>query len=107
MKQSIEETTKRREKQLAYNRENNITPTQIVKTKRSALKKDKIYTEPDEINIAADPVIRYMKGDALKKTIDKTRAAMEKAATELDFITAARYRDELYVLEDLYKKQKN
>jgi excinuclease ABC subunit B len=107
MKQSIEETTKRREKQLAFNRKNNITPTQIVKSKRSALKKEKIYTEPDEISIAADPVVRYMKGDALRKTIDKTRAAMEKAASELDFITAARYRDELYVLEDLFKKRKN
>ncbi|MFO7924107.1 MAG: excinuclease ABC subunit UvrB [Bacteroidales bacterium] len=101
MKQSIDDTTKRREKQLAYNRENKITPKQIVRATRSSLQKSKKYTEPETIDVAADPVIRYMDGHALKKTMDKTRTAMEKAASELDFITAARYRDELRELEKL------
>jgi excinuclease ABC subunit B len=107
MKQSIDDTTKRRDKQLAYNLEHNITPTQIVRSKRSSLQKSKKYTEPEGINIAADPVIRYMGRDALRKTMDKTRSAMEKAAAELDFMTAARYRDELLELEKLIKKAKS
>jgi excinuclease ABC subunit B len=107
MKQSIDDTTKRREKQLAYNLEHNITPTQIVRAKRSSLQKSKKYIEPEGINIAADPVIRYMGREALKKAMNKTRSAMEKAAAELDFMTAARYRDELLELEKLFKKAKS
>jgi excinuclease ABC subunit B len=104
MKQSIDETTKRREKQLAYNTLNNITPAQIVRTNRSTLQKSNKYTDPEGIDIAADPVIRYMGKDALKKAMVNTRSAMVKAASELDFMTAARYRDELKELEKLYKK---
>ncbi len=104
MKQSIDETTKRREKQLAYNRINNITPAQIVRTNRSTLQKSNKYTDPEGINIAADPVIRYMGKDALKKAMINTRSAMVKAASDLDFMTAARYRDELKELEKLYKE---
>jgi excinuclease ABC subunit B len=104
MKQSIDDTTKRRDKQLAYNRENNITPAQIVKTKRSALKKNRIYVEPEGMNLAADPVIRYMGKEAIKKAIANTRSAMMKAASELDFMTAARYRDELSELEKMYNE---
>jgi len=106
MKQSIDDTTKRRDKQLEYNRINKITPTQIVRSKRTPLQKRKSYAEPEGINIAADPVIKYMKGDALKKAMDNTRKLMEKAASELDFMTAARFRDELYELENLYNKGK-
>jgi excinuclease ABC subunit B len=107
MKQSIDDTTKRRDKQLAYNLENNITPTQIIRSKRSSLQKSKKYVEPEGINIAADPIIKYMGRDALRKAMDKTRSAMEKAAAELDFMTAARYRDELLELEKLFKKAKS
>ncbi len=106
MKQSIDDTSRRREKQLAYNRENNIIPTQIVRSRRSPMIKPKTYTEPEYINIAADPVVKFMTADALEKAMKKTRAAMEKAASELDFMTAARYRDELYELQKLYKKEK-
>ena len=102
MKQSIDDTTKRRDKQLAYNRENNITPAQIVKTKRSALQKNRIYIEPEGLDLAADPVIRYMGKEAIKKAISNTRSAMMKAASELDFISAARYRDELSEMEKMY-----
>lgn len=103
MKQSIDETSKRREKQLAYNRDNNITPTQIFKSKRSSIQMQNKYTEPEALNIAADPVIKYMNKDALKKAMEQTRSAMIKAASDLDFITAARYRNEFNELEKLYK----
>lgn len=106
MKQSIDDTAKRREKQLAYNIKHNIKPTQIVKATRSILQKQNKYVEPEEIDIAADPVIRYMSREALSKTMEKTKAAMEKAASELDFMTAARYRDELRELEKLIKEKK-
>jgi excinuclease ABC subunit B len=104
MKQSIDETTDRREKQLAYNIENNITPAQIKRSKAIIPAKSQNYTEPEGINIAADPVIKYMGKDALKKAMEKTRSAMVKAASDLDFMAAARYRDELKELEKLLKK---
>ena len=63
------------------------------------------YVEPTEANLAADPLIQYMDEDALKKTIDKTKRAMEKAARELDFIEAAHLRDELYKLQEILEKQ--
>ena len=105
MKQSIDETTRRREKQLAYNIENNITPAQIKKSRRSPLQPGRRYAGKEDLNVAADPVIRYMGKDALKKAIEKTRSLMEKSASELDFLSAARYRDELKELEKLYKNQ--
>ncbi len=104
MRQSIDDTTKRREKQLAYNKKNNITPAQIVRSKRSSIKKGKIWVEPEKLDIAADPVIKYMKPEALKKAISKARLAMERAAAELDFMTAARYRDEIQEYEKLLNK---
>jgi excinuclease ABC subunit B len=103
MKQSIDDTTRRRNKQLAYNTENNIIPAQIVKSRRSTLQKSRIYTENEDVKISADPVIRYMGKDALKKAMANTRSAMMKAASDLDFLTAARYRDELKELERLFK----
>ena len=66
----------------------------------------KAYIEPERIDIAADPVIRYMDKNALQKTIDKTRKAMEAASRQLDFIEAARLRDEMYLLDKLIKEKK-
>ena len=106
MRQSIDDTTRRREKQLAYNRDNNITPAQIVKSTRSSLKKFHKYTDPEKIDVAADPVVRYMGKEDIKKAMDKARSSMEKAAAELDFISAARYRDELYELEKMSDSNK-
>jgi excinuclease ABC subunit B len=107
MKQSIDDTTKRREKQLQYNLDNGITPAQIVRSRRSSLQAAKKYVEPEGINIAADPVVRFMNTDALKKAMDKTRLAMEKAAADLDFMAAARFRDELRELEKLLNNRVN
>ena len=107
MQNTIDETNRRREKQLSYNEKNNITPQQIIKAHRSLLgemrQERKFYTEPEGTNVAADPVVRYMESDALQKAIDKTRKSMEKAAQKLDFIEAARLRDEMYELEKILK----
>ncbi len=112
MKETINETNRRREKQLRYNEKMDIIPAQIVKKKGTMLsgfsKKGvsvKAYIEPEKPDIAADPVVRYMNREALEKAIEKTRKSMEKAASELDFIQAARYRDELAELQNLLKNK--
>ncbi|MEF8809723.1 MAG: excinuclease ABC subunit UvrB [Bacteroidales bacterium] len=109
MQQTIDETNRRREKQLAYNEKHNITPKQIEKASRSVMAdyREKIgqyqprpYTEPQELDTAADPVVQYMNQEALEKAIEKNKKGMEKAASELDFKEAARLRDEMYELQD-------
>ena len=63
----------------------------------------KAYIESEHINMAADPVVKYMGQDELKKLISQTKKSMERAAKELDFVEAARLRDEMYGLEKLLK----
>jgi len=112
MQMTIDETRRRREKQLKYNEKMGITPTQIVRKTGSTLtgltKKGvavKAYIEPERPDVAADPVIKYMNREALEKTIEKARRNMEKAASELDFTEAARYRDEMADLQKLLKSR--
>jgi excinuclease ABC subunit B len=85
-----------------------ITPAQIVRKTGSVLMgltskgvAVRAYVEPDRPDIAADPVIKYMNKEALGKAIEKTRKSMEKAASELDFVEAARLRDEMADLQKL------
>lgn len=112
MQRTITETTRRREKQLKFNEENGITPRQIVKAvgsimgekNEAVVKGKKVYVEPDQVNVAADPVVQYMNPGGLEKAIEQTKKAMQKAAKELDFIEAARLRDEMYALQELLKK---
>lgn len=114
MQQTIDETNRRREKQLKYNEEHNITPRQIEKAARSVMadykekigKESQAYTEPEGVNIAADPVVQYMSEEAIEKAIEKNKKAMEKAASELNFKEAARLRDEMYALQEKLQKQK-
>jgi excinuclease ABC subunit B len=113
MQMTINETNRRREKQLKYNEAMGITPTQIVRKTGSALMgltskgvSVKAYIEPERPDIAADPVIKYMNREALEKAIEKTRKSMEKAASELDFVEAARLRDETADLQKLLRSKK-
>ncbi len=106
MKKTIEETNRRREKQLKYNEIHHITPTSIVKGERSSLLKTEpqAYIESEPQNaVAADPVIQYMSATDLEKTITKTKKAMQEAAKNLEFLEAAQFRDELFKLEELLK----
>ncbi|HBF88256.1 MAG TPA: excinuclease ABC subunit B [Bacteroidales bacterium] len=108
MQRTIDETERRREKQIKYNIENNITPRQIINTTESVFeknKKGKSYIEPDKVEIAADPIVKYMTKDGLQKTITKTKKAMEAAAKELDFIEATRLRDEMFELEKIFNEK--
>jgi len=112
MKQTIDETERRRAKQMKYNEEMGITPTQIFRKAGSALSglgrkgvASKAYIEPDNRDVAADPVIKYMNSEALEKAIEKSRKSMEKAASELDFVEAARYRDEMADLQKLLRSK--
>ncbi len=113
MQRTIDETNRRREKQLKYNEEHNITPTQIIKAKTSILglsgskSSSQEYSIDENISagLAADPVVQYMSAEALQKAIEKTEKAMKKAAKELDFIEAARLRDEMLELKKRLKEK--
>ncbi|MFW5820175.1 MAG: excinuclease ABC subunit UvrB [Bacteroidota bacterium] len=112
MQNTIDETNRRREKQLRYNEEKNITPQQIIKAQRSLLgemmkekEKKEYYSGRIKPDIAADPVVQYMDKDALEKSISDTKKKMEKAASELNFIEAAKFRDEMFELEKILKKK--
>lgn len=113
MQMTIDETNRRREKQLKYNEKMGIIPAQIVKARGSILKElhkqgieSRAYIEPEKPDVAADPVVKYMSAEALEKAIKKARKSMEKAAAQLDFIEAARYRDEAAELEAMLRKKK-
>ena len=121
MRQTIDETNRRREKQLAYNEAHGITPKQITRSRANALldiekqssqensskpKEPRAYTETEaQLHAAADPVVQYMSKGQLQKSIEQTRKLMQEAAKKLDFIEAAQYRDELLKLEELLKEK--
>ena len=105
MQKTIDATQRRREKQLLYNEKHGITPQQIIKNTSSTLVKE-YKTEPQayiekEVNIAAEPVVRYMTKQDLEKAVIRTKKLMLDAARRLEFLEAAQYRDELRKLEDL------
>ena len=111
MQKTMDETDRRREKQLLYNEVNNITPQQIRKMIQASTlthnntpqKESKAYIEKNVINIAAEPVTRAMTKKQLQKNIDKTKKMMMETAKKLEFLEAAQYRDELIKLEGLMK----
>ncbi len=114
MQKTIDETNRRREIQLAYNEANNITPQQIIKAASNILNdirrktgEKQVYVEPVKVDIAADPVVKYMNSNALKKAMENAKKSMEKAASELNFIEAARFRDEMQAYKQLLEKSEN
>lgn len=114
MERTIDETSRRRSMQIAYNEANGLVPTALNKSKNKILESTKVadgdtysraYTDLEsQVSIAADPVVKYMSAEQLKKLIEQTRKQMEKAAKDLDFIEAARLRDEMKELEKMVKK---
>lgn len=116
MQEAIDETNRRRAIQEAYNEKHGITPRTILRSKESIMeqtsvgnrgKSKKFYSGEEVSSVAADPVVNYMESDEIEKMILRTRKNMEKAAKELDFIEAARLRDELQDLEELQKKKES
>ena len=108
MQQTIDETNRRREKQIKYNIENNITPQQIKRSRNQDLiKKQDTETSPykqeEKQGIAADPLVKYMSKEEIQKLIQETERKMYQASKEMNFIEAAALRDELQTLRDMLK----
>lgn len=110
MRKTIDETNRRREKQIKYNEEHGITPTQIVKQRTSALAgyaasaEPKAYIEPDYLSMASEAEVKYESSDDLRTEIERVRKAMLDAAKKLEFLEAAQLRDHLIKLEDMLKE---
>ena len=116
MQQAIEETDRRRKIQIDYNLANGITPKTIIRSRESILGQTQVmdskkamkryYVEDEEKSLAADPVMAYLSKEELTKMAERTRKTMEKAAKELEFIEAARLRDEYKALQKLIEEKK-
>jgi excinuclease ABC subunit B len=116
MQQAIDETNRRREVQIVYNKANGITPKTIVRSKESILGQTKVadskkstknyYVENEEVTLAADPVVAYLSKDELQKMADRTKKAMEKAAKDLEFMEAAKLRDEYMAILKMIEDKK-
>jgi excinuclease ABC subunit B len=114
MQKTMDETSRRREKQLKYNEENSITPTSIRKSVEAIMgqtavadtlrKEGQAYVEKGSGDLAADPVIKYMDENQLEKAIYRTRKEIERVVKDLNFVEAARLRDEMLEMEKLLKQ---
>jgi excinuclease ABC subunit B len=115
MQVAMDETNRRRKIQMDYNQKHGITPQTVIKSKESILGQTKVadskkstrkyYIENEEVTLAADPVVAYLSKDELVKMADRTRKAMEKAAKELEFVEAARLRDEYLAIQKLLEER--
>jgi excinuclease ABC subunit B len=115
MQITMDETNRRREIQIAYNTKHGITPTTIGKTREEILEQtsvmdfkdgiQKAYVEADMVSLAADPIVAYMTKPDLKKSIENTKKEMLAAAKNMDFLLAARLRDEMFALEKMMEEK--
>jgi excinuclease ABC subunit B len=115
MQLAIDETNRRRKTQQDYNLEHGIVPKTILKSREAIMEQTKVadskkttkryYIEDEERSLAADPVVTYLSTEELKKMLERTKKAMEKAAKELEFIEAARLRDEYLALQKLIEER--
>ncbi|MDF7819434.1 excinuclease ABC subunit UvrB [Runella sp. MFBS21] len=115
MRKAIDETNRRRAIQMAYNEEHGIVPRTVLKSREAIMEQTSVadakgsakryYVEPEELRIAADPIVQYMGKSEIEKLIAETQRKMEAAAKDLDFLEAARYRDELLQLREKLKGQ--
>jgi excinuclease ABC subunit B len=111
MRITMEETDRRREKQIAYNLDHGITPKTVGKSREAIMEQtsvmdfkggtQKAYVEDAEITLAADPIVQYMTKPELKKAIENTKKEMMAAAKDMDFLSAAKLRDEMFALEKM------
>ena len=118
MQRTIDETNRRREKQVKYNEIHGITPQSIHKTKEQIMQQTSVadindrshknalpYEEEIKLAMVADPIIEYMSKAQLEKTIENTRSEMMKAAKNLEFTDAARLRDEMFAMQAILNEK--
>ncbi len=116
MRNTIDETNRRRSVQIAYNEEHGITPTTVTKTREQILATRSIldirdvgqtqyYVEKEEVSLAAEPIVAYATRSQLEKMIAESENKMKKAAKDLDFITAAQFRDEMLALKKMLRER--
>ncbi len=115
MEITIEETNRRRDKQIKYNLEHGITPLTVGKSREAIIEQTsvadfksgtaKAYAGPDDNSVAADPIVQYMSKKQLQDSIQSAKKNMDKAAKGMDFLEAAKYRDEMYALEKVMNEK--
>ncbi|WP_461450627.1 excinuclease ABC subunit UvrB [Mucilaginibacter sp.] len=115
MQVTMDETDRRRDKQIAYNLEHGITPTTVGKSREEIIEQtsvmdfkggvQKAYVEDEMVTLAADPIVQYMTKPDLKKSIDNTKKDMLAAAKNMDFLLAAKLRDEMFALEKMMEEK--
>ena len=116
MQLTIDETTRRREKQIAYNTANDIIPQTILKSKEEIMQQtsvldirrispDVYIEQSDDVSLAAEPIIQYMTAEQLVRSIEDTRKKMLEASKDTDFLTAAKLRDEMIAMQKLLKEK--
>ncbi|HSZ26390.1 MAG TPA: excinuclease ABC subunit UvrB [Cytophagaceae bacterium] len=115
MREAIDETSRRRSIQIAHNKEHGITPITVVKSKEAILGQTKVadskreavnyYEQEESLTIAADPVVAYMNVAELTKLMERTKKQMERAAKDLDFMEAAKLRDEYFALKKMIESK--